>query len=180
MWIPLNNFLDRSIFFVMMANKSLTYAVALSLEVKLNYHTNCMAAQAYQQWRLELMTHEKQSPHPASPGSAGHPQHTEYIPSLWWALHLKIRPRIVNLISFNPSGSSVSGGHSVSLCDIEGLHSHFLLSKRRSPLKATGKCIHLMVSPVISWLKYVRSFLVQVNIKTPYALNALLCSSSGR
>lgn len=39
----------------------------------------------------------------------------------------KDKARIVNLLNFIPSGSSVSGGHSVSLC--VGPRFHFLLSK---------------------------------------------------
>lgn len=98
-WITFNDFLDCLIFFVMMANKCLTYAVVLSVEVTLHYQTNWIAAQACQQSRLELMTHEKQSPCPGSPRPARTPTapHIISIPSLRWALcllHLKIRPEL--------------------------------------------------------------------------------------
>ena len=109
------------IFSVMMVNKCLTYAVALSVEVTLNYQTSWITAQACQQWRLELMTHEKQSPRPGSPrpARAPTPPHIINIPIIVMSTlppTSKDTTRTVNLLNFPPSSSSVSGGHPLPCC----------------------------------------------------------------
>lgn len=86
-WFIFNHSPDCLIFFVMTVNKCLTYAVAPSAEVTLNYQTNWNTAQACQRWRLELMTHEKQSRALKVQGLQGHTLlYTINIPSFRWAL----------------------------------------------------------------------------------------------
>lgn len=86
-WITWGDSLDCFVLFLVTPNKSVTYAAARSVEVTLNYQTDCTAAQTCQQWPLELMTHGKQSVGSESLWPARAPLgHIINITPLWWAL----------------------------------------------------------------------------------------------
>lgn len=117
--------------FIMTLNKCFAYAAAPSVEVALNYQTNWITAQACQQWRLELTTHEKQFSCPGRPTRALWASHTINTPSYWWAvclLHQNDVPRTVNPPSFPHSSWSVTAGRQLCCCFAVSLKSCTLTS----------------------------------------------------